>query len=107
MMRHLVSLIACSVLAHATYYAAQVPAAPQPGTFTFRDERSRTIDLTVADVVGVRLVWPELVDARWHTVLLAVQINADAAATDPYYRLPQVARPIGSTFLLGMLANDF
>jgi LmbE family N-acetylglucosaminyl deacetylase len=95
MMRHLVALIVCGVLTHAIYathatYAtyAQGQAAPQPGTFTFRDGRSRTIDLTVADVDGVPgIVWPELVDARWHTVLLGVQINADAAATDPYVEI--------------------
>ncbi len=93
MMRHLSALLACLVFAYATHepyatHAAQVQAAPQPGTFTFRDGRSRTIDLTVADVDGVPgIVWPELVDARWHTVLLAVQINADAAATDPYVEI--------------------
>ncbi len=73
----------------ATYRALQAQqAAPIPGTFTFPDGRSRVVDLTVADVDGVPgIVWPELVDTRWHTALLGVQINADAAATAPFVEI--------------------
>jgi LmbE family N-acetylglucosaminyl deacetylase len=91
------SLCAVSYATHATYdphaphttYAAQVPAAPAaPGTFTFRDGRSRVIDVTVADVGGVPgIVWPELIHARFDTALLGVQISVDAAAVAPYVEI--------------------
>ena len=46
------------------------------------------IDLTVTDTDGVPgLVWPELVDARWDTALLSVQITADAAIVAPYVEI--------------------
>jgi hypothetical protein len=89
MMKQLSASLACLVLTYATHgpyatHAAQVQAAPQPGTFTFRDGRSRVMDLTVADVDGVPgIVWPELVDARYDTALLGVQISADPAAALP------------------------
>ena len=91
MMRHMLAIAVCVVFTHATYvtYAArQVPSAPAPGTFTFQENRSRVIDLTVADVDGVPgIVWPELVHARWDTALLGVQVSADAAVTAPYVEI--------------------
>ncbi len=72
---------------HATH-AAQVQAAPAPGIFTFRQGRSRVIDLTIADVDGVPgIVWPELVDARFDTALLGVQVSVDASAAAPYIEI--------------------
>jgi LmbE family N-acetylglucosaminyl deacetylase len=60
----------------------------QSGSFTFREHRSRVFELTVADIDGVPgIVWPELVDAKWHTALLGVQVSADAAATAPYVEI--------------------
>jgi LmbE family N-acetylglucosaminyl deacetylase len=45
-------------------------------------------DLTVTDTDGVAgIVWPELVDARWDSALLGVQITADAAAAAPYVEI--------------------
>jgi LmbE family N-acetylglucosaminyl deacetylase len=45
-------------------------------------------DLTIAEIDGVPgIVWPELVDAKWHTALLSVQISTDAAATAPYVEI--------------------
>lgn len=69
--------------------SGQAPApAPPPGTFTFQDGRSRTLDATVADVGGVPgIVWPELVDGRWDTALLGVQVNVDAASATPYVEI--------------------
>jgi LmbE family N-acetylglucosaminyl deacetylase len=69
--------------------SGQAPApAPPPGTFTFQDGRSRTLDATVADVDGVPgIVWPELVDGRWDTALLGVQVNVDAASATPYVEI--------------------
>jgi LmbE family N-acetylglucosaminyl deacetylase len=99
MMRRIVAVLAslcvfpCATHAaydpQATYSALQAQqAAPAAGTFTFRDGRSRVFDLTIADVGGVPgIVWPELIDARWHTALLGVQINADAAAIAPYVEI--------------------
>ncbi len=99
MIRPIFALVTFGVLSHATYathvpqpayvaYASQAQAAPQPGTFTFRDGRSRVIDLTVTDTDGVPgIVWPELVDARWDTALLRVQITADAAVVAPYVEI--------------------
>ncbi len=99
MIRPIVVLVTFGVLSHATYatyvpqsayvaYASQAQAAPQPGTFTFRDGRSRVIDLTVTDTDGVPgIVWPELVDARWDTALLSVQITSDAAVVAPYVEI--------------------
>ena len=93
MRRLLVAVVGLCVFPYATHephaaYAAQVQAAPEPGTFTFRDGRSRVVDVTVAEVDGFPgIVWPELVDARWDTALLGVQINADAAVTAPYVEI--------------------
>jgi LmbE family N-acetylglucosaminyl deacetylase len=96
MIRHALALmVGLCVLPHATpatratYNALQAQqGAPLPGTFTFRDGRSRVVDLTVADIDGVPgIVWPEIVDARWHTALLGVQINADAAAVAPFVEI--------------------
>ena len=76
---------------HATYatYATQAqPAAVASGSFTFRDGRSRVFPLTIAEVDGVAgIVWPELVEARWDTVLLGVQIRTDAGAAAPYVEI--------------------
>ena len=104
MMRPAIAALVCMVVTHsihepyathatheprATYSAFQVQNAPsQPGTFTFRDGRSRVFDLTVADLDGVPgIVWPELSDDRWDTALLGVQINADAAIALPYVEI--------------------
>jgi LmbE family N-acetylglucosaminyl deacetylase len=96
MTRHIFAALAGLVLTHAAYepyathvaHAAQVTAAPQPGTFTFRDGRSRVVDLTVADVDGVPgIVWPELIDAHWDTALLGVQITADPAIAAPFVEI--------------------
>ncbi len=96
MIRHTVAALACIFLTHATWephasyvaYASQVQNTPQPGTFAFRDGRSRVFDLTVTDTDGVPgIVWPELVDARWDTVLLGVQITTDAAVAVPYVEI--------------------
>ncbi|HUP39187.1 MAG TPA: PIG-L family deacetylase [Vicinamibacterales bacterium] len=100
MMRHVLALSVClwafpyathePHAPYATYvaHAAQVQGAPQPGTFTFRDGRSRVIDLTIADIGGISgIVWPEVVDARFDTALLGVQINADATAAAPYIEI--------------------
>jgi LmbE family N-acetylglucosaminyl deacetylase len=60
-------------------------AQTQPGRFTFRENASRVIDVTIADVDGVPgIVWPELIDGRWDTALLGVHINADASVAAPY-----------------------
>jgi LmbE family N-acetylglucosaminyl deacetylase len=94
MMRHVTTALGCIALACATYatyatdatvvVAAQAQAAPQPGTFTFRDGRSRVIDVSVE---GGEVVWPEFVDGRWNTVLLGVQIRTPATAVDPYIEI--------------------
>jgi len=93
MRRLLVAVVGLCVVPYAAHephetYAAQVQAAPEPGTFTFRDGRSRVVEVTVAEIDGFPgIVWPELVDARWDTALLGVQINADAAVTAPYVEI--------------------
>jgi LmbE family N-acetylglucosaminyl deacetylase len=93
MMRHLLAVVGIllTLATHDPYatHAAQVQAAAdQPGTFMFRDGRSRVFDVTVADLDGVPgIVWPELVDARWDTALLGVRINADAAVAAPYVEI--------------------
>jgi LmbE family N-acetylglucosaminyl deacetylase len=70
----------------AVWTRQQAPVGP--GTFTFRDGRSRAIDLTIADSDGVPgIVWPELVDPRFDTALLGVQITVDAAAIAPYVEI--------------------
>ena len=88
MMRQMLAIVICVAFAHATYAARQAPSAPAAGTFTFHDNRSRVIDLTVADADGVPgIVWPELVDARWDTALLGVQVSTDASSTAPYVEI--------------------
>jgi LmbE family N-acetylglucosaminyl deacetylase len=88
MTSRLIAVLVCGVLTYATHSASQVQNAPQPGTFSFREDRSRVFDLTVTDVDGVPgIVWPELIDARWDTALLGVQISADAASAVPYVEI--------------------
>jgi LmbE family N-acetylglucosaminyl deacetylase len=114
MMRHVIAALLCTAFpyathepyathlraaryggqAHATfatyvgYAQAQPQVAPQPGTFAFRDGRSRVVDVTVADVDGVPgIVWPELIDAQWDTALLGVQITANPAIATPYVEI--------------------
>ena len=91
MMRQILAIAVCVVFTHAThatFAAHQAPNVRAPGTFTFQENRSRLIALTVADVDGVPgIVWPELVDARWDTALLGVQVNVDAASTAPYVEI--------------------
>ena len=93
MMRRVIAVLAALVLTHATHatyatHATQVAVAPQPGTFTFRDGRSRVVDVTVADIDGVAgIVWPELIDAQWDTALLGVQITTDPATAAPYVEI--------------------
>lgn len=99
MTRALVAL-ACMAFTHAIYAtyephpatwarAFQAQGAPNsPGTFTFREGRSRVFDLTVADVDGVSgIVWPELVDAEWDTALLGLHVIADPAIASPYVEI--------------------
>jgi LmbE family N-acetylglucosaminyl deacetylase len=60
----------------------------QSGSFTFNDRGSRVFEVTIADVDGVPgIVWPELIDARWHTALLGVQVSTDPAAPAPYVEI--------------------
>ncbi len=100
MMRRLAAIAATLCVfpyaTHATYdphasrssYAAQVPTALGTGTFTFRDGRSRVLALTIGEVDGIPgIVWPELVEARWDTVLLGVQIRTGAGASEPYVEI--------------------
>jgi LmbE family N-acetylglucosaminyl deacetylase len=96
MIRQAVAALACIFLAHATWkshandiaHASQTQNVPQPGTFAFRDGRSRVFDLTIIDTDGVPgIVWPDLIDARWDTALLGVQITTDAAAAAPYIEI--------------------
>ena len=66
---------------------APQPFAPQPGTFTFREGRSRVVDLAITDTDGVPgIVWPQVDDGR-DAALLGVQVVADIAATAPYVEI--------------------
>ena len=94
-MRHL-AIVFVSILllvpdaTHIPYaaYAAQNQDGPPPGTFTFRDGGSRVLDVTVAEMDGVPgFVWPELIDARWDTALLGVQIATDPLAAASYVEI--------------------
>jgi LmbE family N-acetylglucosaminyl deacetylase len=67
---------------------AQLEPPIQSGSFTFRDGRSQTIAMTIADADGVAgIVWPEPADARWDTALLQVPVAVDAAATDAFVEI--------------------
>ena len=71
-------------------YAQEPQAQPlsASGTYTFREGSGRILDLIVADVGGIPgVVWPELVDARWDTALLGVQITTDTAIQSPYVEI--------------------
>jgi LmbE family N-acetylglucosaminyl deacetylase len=87
----LVGLWVLPYISHEPYlnYALQAQQAGSAlGTFTFRDGRSRVIEVAVADTDGVPgIVWPELVDARWDTALLGVHLTADAAIVAPYIEI--------------------
>ena len=76
-----------AVPAGSSQAVAQDPAyAPHPG-FTFRDGRSRAVDVTLADAKGVvTLTWPETA-GEWVTALLRVQATADPAAVMPYVEM--------------------
>jgi len=80
--------LTAAVIVSVLFAVANDATHAQNGTFTFRENRSRVLPLTVADLDGVPgIVWPELVDAKWHTALLGVQISAEAAATAPYVEI--------------------
>ena len=75
-------------IGHSSYPLHAQQGAPATGTFTFQDGRSRVLTLTVGEVDGVPgVVWPELVDARWDTALLGVQVRTDAAVPLPYVEI--------------------
>jgi LmbE family N-acetylglucosaminyl deacetylase len=86
MRRALVVIAGVCVLSHAPdVRSVLAQEAAQSGIFTFREGGSRVIDVRISDVGGVPgIVWPELVDARWDTALLGVQVATDPAATTPF-----------------------
>jgi LmbE family N-acetylglucosaminyl deacetylase len=77
-------LIGVAVPAGSGQAVAQDPAyAAHPG-FTFRDGRSRAIDVTLSDANGAAaLTWPESA-GEWDTALLRAQVRVDPAAVAPY-----------------------
>jgi LmbE family N-acetylglucosaminyl deacetylase len=97
MTRHIFAVLAGFVFIYAAHEpyattwarALQEQSAPiSPGTFTFRDGRSRVFDVIVADVDGVPgIVWPESVDGQWDTALLGVQVIADPTIASPYVEI--------------------
>jgi LmbE family N-acetylglucosaminyl deacetylase len=59
----------------------------QEGRFTFREGRSRAIDVTLAKTDGgATLTWPET-GGDWDTALLMVEVTADPAALAPYIEI--------------------
>jgi LmbE family N-acetylglucosaminyl deacetylase len=66
----------------------QQDTAVQPGSFEFRDDRSRIIEATLADENGlVSLPWPTAAGADWDSAFLGVQITADASVALPYIEM--------------------
>jgi hypothetical protein len=80
-------LTLAALLSGALGRAQQEPPI-QSGSFTFRDGRSQTIAIAIADADGVAgIVWPEPADARWDTALLQVHVAVDAAATEAFVEI--------------------
>jgi LmbE family N-acetylglucosaminyl deacetylase len=76
--------IACILL---TLYCGAVVRAQEvaTGSFVFRDDRSRVLDVNFVDADGVTgFSWPDSAGTRWDTALLGVQVRADAAVESPY-----------------------
>ena len=62
-------------------------AATQERRFTFREGRSRAIDVTLTKTNGAAtLTWPETA-GDWDTALLMVDVSADPAALAPYIEI--------------------
>jgi LmbE family N-acetylglucosaminyl deacetylase len=56
----------------------------QEGRFTFREGRSRAVDVTVTHGSGgATITWPES-ESEWHSALLGVSVTTDPAALSPY-----------------------
>jgi LmbE family N-acetylglucosaminyl deacetylase len=74
-------------LSIAVVHSRQVSEA-QSGAFTFREDRSRAIEVAIvqADVVK-EIVWPESAGARWDTALIGAQVTTDAALPLPYVEI--------------------
>ena len=75
-------------------YAAQVQAAPESGSFTFRDGRSRAIDVTVTEVDGI----PGIVGRSWSKLAGTPRFyRTDRPPTrpcGPFVEISAAARPI-------------
>jgi LmbE family N-acetylglucosaminyl deacetylase len=80
-------LIGIAVPAGSGQAVAQDPAYAAHSGFTFRDGRSRAIDVTLSDANGVAaLTWPETA-GEWDTALLRAQATVDPAAVMPYVEM--------------------
>lgn len=71
-------------LAMATSVAWLCVGAAAAQEFTFRDNRSRPIPVSIGE--GAILVWPETA-APWDTALLGVQVNVEPSATAPFVEI--------------------
>jgi LmbE family N-acetylglucosaminyl deacetylase len=59
--------------------------AVQPGSFSFREDRSRMIAASIADENGMLSIsWPDTGEAAWDSALLGVQLTADPSVPLPY-----------------------
>jgi LmbE family N-acetylglucosaminyl deacetylase len=81
------ALVLVALLSAGLVVAGQEPPA-QTGSFSFRDDRSQTIALTLDEADGVGgIAWPEPADRRWDTALLQVPVAVDAAATEAFVEI--------------------
>jgi LmbE family N-acetylglucosaminyl deacetylase len=83
--RHLMIGIAIALLLCAAISGQEGPT-PE-GRFTFREGRSRAVDVTLAIAGGAAtMTWPES-EREWHSALLSTSVTTDPAALSPYVEI--------------------
>jgi LmbE family N-acetylglucosaminyl deacetylase len=84
----LVAAIGLAALLSGSWVIAQQETPPPIGRFTFTEDRSRAIGVTIDDAGGAPgIVWPASAGDRWDTAFLQVQVGTDAAIPEPYVEM--------------------
>jgi LmbE family N-acetylglucosaminyl deacetylase len=83
--RHFLVGIALALLLCVAIDGQEGPA--QEGRFTFRDGRSRAVDVTLTHASGAATInWPESA-GEWHSALLGVSVTTDPGALSPFVEI--------------------
>ena len=86
--RHFMVGIAIALLLCVAIDGQEGPT--QEGRFTFREGRSRAVDVTVTNTSGgATITWPDS-RGEWHSALLGVSVTTDPAVLSPYIEISSV-----------------